>query len=148
MTFCIRFLNELDLNYELVEKATYACISIRDFQEQFLTPLDYWNRMDYECHWRSSLSSILDSSLPTCLITAISNPEQSNFINWWLLYPVGVEIYLRNHILFLADLRESFDPYNPSQFIPKREVFNEDGELISEWSVSFDEIRSFLSLNP
>lgn len=80
----------------------------------------------------------------TCLITSLYDPQKANFIVWWLLYNRKDEVIIRNHLLFLNTLSQSFTPDNPYPFIPQYEDESEEGDKISEWIVPIKDVEMFL----
>ena len=140
MSFSIKLQN----SKENKSKECFGTIAIDDFQETFVIPLDYWGIGDYKQHWKKSLERTLRRE-DSCLITSSYDPQKANFIVWWLLYNHKDELIIRNHLLFLNTLLQSFTPDNPYSFIPKYESENEDGDKISEWIVPMKDIEMFLA---
>lgn len=144
MAFSITFLDEAIRDNE-AEKARYGQIVIGTFHERFFAPLHYWAASDYEHHWKESLTRITGSGSVSCLITSMYDPEKPNFIFWWPMYRIEDQVFIQNHILFLNELLEPFNESDPCQSVRERRTVDEDGNRISEWSVSIDDIASFLS---
>lgn len=147
MSFSIEFLEEPVLDLRPDEKAAYGMLTIGAFQERFVVPLGFWEVAHYRKHWRDSLTRITESRLTSCLITAMYDPSKANFIHWWPLYPDADLVRIQNQLLFLRDLREPFDVRNPFRFIPPRETVSDEGEPISEWVVTLEEIMWFLQVS-
>jgi hypothetical protein len=142
MSFSIKLQNPTDNTNE--HKECFGVITIDDFQETLVVPLEYWSKNDYQQHWKKSLERALRKE-DSCLITSMYDPQKANFIVWWLLYIRENKVIVQNHLLFLNTLSESFTPDNPYRFIPKYESENEDGDKISEWIVPIEDIEAFLA---
>lgn len=53
-------------------------------------------------------------------------------------------VYVQHHILFFNKLSSPFNEKDPFSSVPQRRVVDEDGNQLSEWSVSVKEIETFL----
>src|SRR5262249_13442143 len=95
-----------------VGKCCLGHIQIGDFGEKFLARLDYWNTSDYEDHWRSAISRVLEGKSPSCLITSMPKPEPSDVLYWWPIYLVDQEAFIQNHMLLLRDIKTPFNELN------------------------------------
>jgi hypothetical protein len=73
------------------------------------------------------------------------NPQYANFIFWWILYKEDKIVHIQNHVLFLETISEGFKIENIHSYIPEREIYTEDGEAISEWSIDIKEIKDFIT---
>lgn len=111
--------------------------------DDFLSPISYWSRESYISHWKRALGLILDGRDRSALITRMYSPNSANFIFWWVLYLEKDSIVFQQHILFLEELDCKFNEENFTKFIPDRENVSEDGERISEWEVSFNDLEDF-----
>jgi hypothetical protein len=105
----------------------------------------YWNRDDYEHHWKEALSRIVFLADVSCLITSIVNPISASHLFWWPMYREGNTVYIQHQILFFQNLPSSFNEKDPFSSIPKRQLIDEDGNPLSEWAVSTGEIEDFLN---
>jgi hypothetical protein len=63
---------------------------------------------------------------------------------WWPVYREGVNVFIRNHILFLQDEGAGFSLASMEYYIPERLVYSNDGNKISEWAVSVSDCEKFL----
>jgi hypothetical protein len=144
MSFSIGLLSDPVADLEPGVIASYGRIEIGEFQERFIASLMYWGRGDYERHWKQALARILDSFNASCLITSIVDPAAASHLFWWPMYRVHDTVYIQNHILFFDSLSSPFNQNDPFPSIPKRRLVDEDGNHLSEWSVSIKDIESFL----
>jgi len=94
----------IDENYS--DGYAVGMIAFADLYESFDMPLDYWALEQYEYQWQQGLRR-LKNHTHSCLVTAINNPEQRRYINWWLLYREGDVIYIQNHII-VGELYDEF----------------------------------------
>ena len=119
-------------------------ITLGDYWESFVSPLDFWTRADYEAQWQQGVELALHSGRPSCLIVSIERPSESELVRWWLLYPEGERVYVQEHLLILPDLSISFSLEDPYSFIPDRKQLGEEGAQVSEWEVSRTNLQDFL----
>lgn len=121
----------------------YAYITLGAFTEEFVVPLDYWSEDKYRRSWANAITqAILGPS--SCLITSLSDPDNANFIVWWLLYKEHDLVFVQNQLLFLNTIDGGFDPWNPYSHIPPRDVQSEEGVMVSEWIITVNEIIFFM----
>ena len=124
-------------------------ITVRDFEERFPMDLTYWGVEQYQASWIRSLEVLERSDDATsCLVSSITNPATGNFVFCWPLYRSGDIVYVQNLIIFLEELEENFVPDKPWRFVEPRSTVDEDGNAISEWQTTVDEVRKFLHRAP
>jgi len=117
-------------------------IIIDDMSEIFMSPLSYWSVSDYFGHWRTSIEKIASRKVDRSIfITEMYDPGHANFIRYWVAYAESSSVFFQENILFLDDVKRPFDLDNIHLFIPNREIINEDGDQISEWAISLEEIK-------
>ena len=112
-------------------------------KECFDSSLSYWQPKDYELHWKKALKRIIDGRKKSALIVYMLNPKKASYIFWWPIWRHGNKVYVRNQVLLLQKLKKKFDENNPFSSVGARETKAEDGESISEWQISIDEITKF-----
>jgi CdiI N-terminal domain len=119
-------------------------IVIGDFTETFMVPLGFWDESDYRHSWRRAFEVLNENSHSTsCLMTSMTDPGNSNFLACWPMYREGEDVYIQNAIIFLDEIKGSFDLNAPWGFIEPRHGIDEDGNKISEWITSMDSLREF-----
>ncbi|WP_417432008.1 hypothetical protein [Kiloniella sp.] len=123
------------------EPCALGTIKIDNFQEDFHAPLTYWSIDDYRKQWAKACQELLSGSDKEALMVTMYDPEYANLLMTWSMYKVENMVYIQNTILFLDQV--SFDEANIAKSISDREIMSEDGERISEWSVSIDAIEKF-----
>jgi len=114
-------------------------IQIGEYVESFYMPLDYWSIKDYETQWEEGIKR-LSTHDQSCLVTAINDPKQFPFIEWWILYKVDNKICLQNFIIPPDIYQEKignklFTINSCYDFIPKRKTHSDEGDKISEWCI-------------
>ena len=142
--FSIILTDKLRINGD--EKMALGKISIGDFSEKFYASLSYWDSEQYIFHWKQSLEKIINGEQTSALITSMYDPKISNFIFWWLLYQEDKNIYVQNHILLMDNIDCLINEKNVYNYIPNREIIDEEGNRISEWITSLEAIKAFLTL--
>lgn len=145
MSFEIKFLGTRVTDLEPGQKAKFGRITIGSFSERFLSSLNYWSMADYHKHWQAALRRIVDDSRTSCLITSMHDPKKSKYIFWRPMYRIGRTIYVQDQILFLETLPRKFDETNPFVCVRSRQTTSDEGEKISEWSTSVEEVKDYLS---
>jgi hypothetical protein len=121
-------------------------LSLGAFLEDFHASLSYWDRDRYLAQWREGLDRLVNGEIRSAVVTSMYDPRIADYIFWWPMYAIGDSIHLQNQILFLNDLGEPFDEAEPYRFVRERETISEDGQPISEWTVSLSDIETFLRL--
>ena len=154
MAFSIEFLDE-PLQYLGDDPSPpYAIgeITLGSFKETFAANLYTWSKNDYEAQWRQAIRHILSGNDRAALITYYVGPEVSYNLNWWPIYRVDDLVYFQEQLLFFENAPEPFvglqEPFyleRQFNYVKDRQIFNEDGERLSEWSVSLTEIEAFAS---
>jgi len=116
------------------------------FIENFEMEMRFWNSEQYQKQWREAVTMLVKGSRDkTCLFTSIFNPEYSNFFNCWILYRFKENVLIHNNLLFLDQLEKPFDLQNPYDALPEYQRITEDGEAISEWSVTVKDLEAWLT---
>jgi CdiI N-terminal domain len=115
-------------------------IIIGDFQETFLISLEYWGIEDYKRQWAEGLDRIKIHE-QSCLVSSVQDPTKAPWLNWWVLYKEGAKIFIQNQ-LFVNELykvtigKSAFTPETCYKYISPRITHTDEGEEISEWSIS------------
>lgn len=144
MSFSITLQNHPPPEVEPEAKVTLGTIQIGAFEERFSASLEYWNKNDYQKHWKTALNRIVNGTEVSCLITSMADPRKADFIFWWPMYRTGEKVHFQNQILFFEQLSAPFNENDPFASIKERETVTEEGHQISEWSVPISDLRDFL----
>ncbi|WP_435283654.1 hypothetical protein [Streptomyces koelreuteriae] len=124
-------------------------ITVRDFEESFPMDLTHWAVEDYQASWVRALRRLeRGDGATSCLISSLTNPATSNFVFCWPLYRSADIIYVQSSIIFLEELDQAFVPDEPWRSVGPRATVDEDGNEISEWQTTADEVREFLHRAP
>lgn len=127
-------LGDKELKYE-GDLVALGALEIGGGKEQFYASLSYWDREDYLCQWQYGVSRILSGYKKSAIVTSMYDPSSANFIFWWVMYLIGDNVHIQNHVLFLDELIVPFDESNIYSSIPEREIITDEGERISEWII-------------
>ncbi|MEU0649506.1 hypothetical protein [Streptomyces umbrinus] len=97
-------------------------ITVGEFAETFRMDLSFWSVSEYRRSWKRALQVLAgDEAASSCLISSITDPENSNFVLCWPLYRSGEDVYVRNSAVFRGELDSGFDPEEPWHFMcPRR----------------------------
>jgi hypothetical protein len=107
--------------------------------EQFLAPLDRWQRFDYERQWIEAAQRLLGPAARAGFFT-------SAFHLWWVMWREGEEVIVQEHLLTPEQLATITDwRVTPYQLIEDRCSVSEDGTPISEWFFNVVDIEGFLA---
>ncbi len=141
--FNLKFIFNGKFSSERNEEVALGEISLRNFTENFQSSLSFWRIEDYEKQWIEAAKRIFEFNR-TAFITDLGNPKISNFVTWWKAWRIDEQIFVQNQLSFLKEISGLFDLNNPYEFIGDRATETEDGEIISEWEVSVQDIKNFL----
>lgn len=117
-------------------------ITINDFTEDFAVPLDTWDIGEYQSQWAASLKAIVEGADKACLVTAMRNPKDADFIAMFVLYRVGQAVFVQNQIVLCGGNESKISNEQFDSLIEGRETQTEDGAKISEWRTSIQEIAN------
>jgi hypothetical protein len=140
MTFSIRMLDEpVETVYD--ECCHWCQIDINNFRERFQAPLTVWGVERYKQQWKDAITRILEGEAKDYLVTGFRDPWSSDFISLFALYRKGDEVFVQNQIILCEGNEEQIAIMDLIDLVEERETHTEDGEEISEWKVSIDELR-------
>lgn len=138
--FKIEILNETAIDNEEVT----ARITIGDFSESFLLTLKYFKVEEYYNHWYTSLKELLRGESAVALMEWLAPGDEQLYRKSWILYRLGERIFIQEKLFIPGSNETVFDKNGVPVTIPKREVYTEDGDKISEWETTFSDIYFFL----
>jgi hypothetical protein len=144
MPFNIRFLFEFLPGSTVGDAALVGEIVLGNETDGFQSLIGYWSPLDYKRQWIAGVRRLVEERRNSCLITSLDNPSYGAITWWWLLYPDGDIVHVRNALLFPED-QEGFSTAHPYSAIPERMVTNDESEAISEWDVPFEDFAMFLN---
>lgn len=138
----------LEVGDEMFDRFGEQClvgrITLGQFSEDIFLPLTYWSKSDYLMQWEAALRCISEGATKSALLVSMYDPGDLNFVFAWPLYRIDQSVHVRNCIIFADELKEAFNPDNVSDYVHDREQLSEDGERISEWTVTVSDIQEFL----
>ncbi|MEV5753893.1 hypothetical protein AB0L00_39275 [Actinoallomurus sp. NPDC052308] len=120
-------------------------IQLGAHREVFLSDLTFWSVELYRTSWIGALRRLADGGDVSCLLTSVLDPTLANFFTVWPLYRSGDRVFVQNHLVFVDELDRNFDPSVPWEYIAPRATVDEDGDLISEWEISFFDVEEFIA---
>jgi hypothetical protein len=126
------------------QRARTGRITLGDFTEDFMALLDYWLPANYEFQWQDAVHKIVGGTPVGALITDMHDLSKAHHLVSWPMYREGDQVFIQNRLLFLNELGRPNTIEGLIERIGERQTKNEDGQRISEWSVSISDLESFL----
>lgn len=130
-------------------------ITINDFNEWFVMPLQDWSITQYQKQWTQGLQRIKTHDT-SCLVTTVQNLKYNALIEMWTLYKEKNIIFFHHEMINKTILKElniptftnlshfndqnCYDLINPRTVNKQGEAVNEDGESICEWKINANEV--------
>lgn len=114
-------------------------------REYFVSSLYEWDISDYRKQWHDAITQLVGGREKVGLITSYVGPENSSYLDWWLLYRNKDGVAIQSQVLFYDQLPNAFSLKNLHGYIIPRVA---DGleNAVSEWNVSFLEVKEFLKI--
>jgi hypothetical protein len=150
MMFSISFL-DIPTEYPYDDASTKAArgrIVLGNFAEEFLANLHEWTQPEYREHWNRSILSMLEGEKNAVLIMSFNLPAVASHLEWWALYRVEERIFVQNQLILFDDLKSEFDVNRAVESLRDHRLQTDEGVRISEWSVSMDDLRTFVAHGP
>lgn len=119
-------------------------ITIGDFWETVIVPIEYWTREDYERQWKEGLQRLKTHDTSCLVVTAFDKNTGGPFVEWWRLYCIKNTILIQNGWLMLELYEKTVGdkPFTPDtcyDFVTPLKMVTEDGEKASVWSIPWIE---------
>jgi hypothetical protein len=121
-----------------------GAITLGDCSEEFVAPLVFWAAGDYRSQWVEAAWRIVNGQPRSCFVAAMRESPLGGLVFLWPAYKDGEVVYVRHKLLLPETVKGGFDPSNPYAQVDERRTLSEDGEPISEWQVSVEDVASFL----
>jgi hypothetical protein len=118
----------------------WARIVLGDFVERFVAPIGFWGRVDYERQWSEGASRLVDGADESAFVEEAGR-------TWWTAWREGSRILVQQRLLVaesMAPARAATAADMPYHLVGTREEVSEDGESLSQWSVSVADLRDFI----
>jgi CdiI N-terminal domain len=145
MPFSIKFL-EKPLIYPFDDAKTPAAsgeLTMGQSTEGFYSSLYQWSTQNYEKQWSDAIRVLLGGALKAALIVEYLSPDVASQLEWWAMYREGEVVYFQHQLVFYRQLTNPFSLDAPFASLRDRQTINQEGQQISEWSVSLSEIEQF-----
>ena len=117
-------------------------ITLGDFSEEFLAAAWLWDSERYKQQWRAAARALIAETDRSAFVTSFIHPDAHHNVIW-PAWRVGRLVYVQNHLLLRANLPAVLDVDGIHRFVGDRQTSNEDGEPISEWMVTLDDVTAF-----
>ena len=116
-------------------------VCLGEYRESFLAPLDVWSREQYEGQWHEAAARLVAGEERSAFFT-------SAFQSWWAMWRHGALLYVHEELIVpqrFATLGAAPDLTRaPYQLLGPYAAVSQDGDPISEWQLSLDDVREFL----
>jgi hypothetical protein len=140
--FAIKFIGSPQI--EFGELAARGRITLGECSEEFVAPLVYWTEGDYRGQWREGAERILNGRERSCFVAAMRQSPLDGAMFLWPAFRDGEVVYIQHKLLLPELVIGSFEPSNPYAQVDERRTISEEGEPISEWTISVADIARFL----
>lgn len=139
--FAIEFVGKPQIEFN--ESAVRGRITLGDFSEEFVAPLIFWTVDDYLKQWREAANRLLDGHDRSCFVASMRESLSDGAVFIWTAYKFADTVYFQHNLLLTETVKGIFEPSNPYAQVNERETETEEGERISEWRVSLNDIVLF-----
>ena len=116
-------------------------VRLDDFTERFVAPLGKWHQSDYEEQWIEGAQRLIDGEHKSAFVVEAGRL-------WWTAWRESSKIYIQQQLLIDRHYSPAWTATAanlPYDLIGARESQSEDGEELSEWLITLDDLREFLS---
>jgi hypothetical protein len=96
-----------------------------------------WERHDYERQWLEAARRLVVGSSRTGFFT-------DAFRFWWTAYRDGEHVYVQEMFIGTERYQPEFGAPVPYHLIEDRRTHTGDGDPISEWEITMDDVRDFV----
>ena len=140
--FAIEFIG--NPRVEFGEPARRGRITLGDFSEEFVAPLVFWSAEDYRKQWVEAAERIMNGQPCSCFVAAMRESLRGGPVFLWPAYKDGEVVFVQHRFLSPETVTGGFEPSNPYAQVGERRTLSEDGEPISEWQVSVEDMAGYL----
>lgn len=119
-------------------------IVIGEFKETISTALDVLSKQDYMHQWRQAAQRIVQGRDRSAIITSFADRGGVIVGMWWPLYVCEAGLVaIQNQMISREVIDPRFSIHTCYDYVGLRETMNEEGETISEWVTTVDELAAF-----
>lgn len=119
----------------------FGHIEASGLNDYFRASATYWSRDQYYSNWLAAFED-RERLSRFVIITSMREPREGDYIEGWVFYIHGQDVFLQNHI-FLMQSPLSEEPHWVNELPGPRETVDEDGEKLSEWTLNLSEVEAF-----
>jgi hypothetical protein len=112
--------------------------------DAFTADLQAWSVRDYEAQWREGIARLAAGESSSALVTSYAGPGNATH-TMRPMWRLGNVVYFRDRLVFGRDIPP---PRVAEQFyalVGERITVNDDDAAVSEWTVPFADVLSFLA---
>jgi hypothetical protein len=110
-----------------------------DYSESFIAPVTLWSREAYEQHWIEAAQRVLGPLARSAFFTTA-------FRFWWTMWRDGERILVHEELLTPERIEGVTDfARAPYDLIGAYAAISDEGERISQWQISAEDMRGFLA---
>ena len=120
-------------------------ITLDDHVETFESPTYVWSVTRYEQQWLEAARRLAAGARSTAFLTEVHAPDDTEYHRWWVMWREGDEVHVQEQLLLVDQLPAPLVLSDPYRSIPARVQISEDGERISEWRLTVDDLTEFVA---
>ena len=112
-----------------------------DFREDFIAPLGWWSRPEYEQQWLDGATRLLDGQSKSAFVI-----EPGRL--WWTAWREDEKVRVQQQLLVPSESVEAWTrvPRSvPYELVPERRRLSPDGDPVSDWTVATADLREFIA---
>lgn len=130
------------------ERCKWCEIRINEFSERFVAPIEQWMLDDYNQQWKTAVTRIIKGAIKDYFMASMRDPEKSDFVSVYAMYREEERVYVQNQIIICSGNEEIIRSGDLSSLVNDREIETDDGERISEWETSIEDLKRFVESSP
>lgn len=134
------------MSFKVLIQDNCGIIKIGSFEESFEIFTDHYTSHDYLRQWNTALSKIVTGEKKiVTLMTSWFPPNLKANLSAWVLYRENDTVYIHEKIYIPDEHEFGLDDNGVVIENEPRETISEEGDQISEWKTSVEEINKFLA---
>src|SRR5512143_1500564 len=116
-------------------------ITLGDHSEEFLAAAWLWDAAKYEHQWRTAARELVTLTDRSAFVTSFIHPDAHHNVIW-PAWRVGRLVYVQNQLMRHPQTGV-LDTDHIHRFVGERRTTTEDGQALSEWIVTLDDVAAF-----